>query len=196
MHKVLIHNLFSWQALQGLMDSDSWNLRSFSSSHFSCGGQVAQVILFLLFAHFLGKEMIFQIIIYSDTASIISSYWFLFFLTPVLSRWGFLGPLNRLTALKDQSWIYPLLHCHLKWNFKLTFTSFTNDGRFFFPPALQLPALQNDQEKISLGWICCGWQMVKLQGEGRTRKDLRHIFKADCWNPQFPCTVTTVMLQW
>lgn len=179
MHKVLIHNPFSWQALQGLMDGVSWGLRSFSSSpHFSCGGQVAQVILFLWFALFLGKEVIFQIIIYSDTASIISSYWFFFFLTPALAGWGFLGPPNRLTALKDQSWIYPLLLCHLKCNFKLTFTRFYKWWQIFFPLLCLhcYPQLCKMARRRSV-WVCCAvdgrWWIYK--GKGGQGK-ISHIF--------------------
>jgi len=50
-----------------------WDLKSFSDSpHFFCGGQLAQLPLFLWFVLFLGKEEILQIIIDSATASIIS----------------------------------------------------------------------------------------------------------------------------
>lgn len=66
----------NWKAFQAVMDGMQ-DLKSFSGSpQFFCGGRVAQVPLFLWFTLFLGKEEILQIIIDSDTASIIPSYWF------------------------------------------------------------------------------------------------------------------------
>lgn len=48
-----------------------WDLKSFPSSPHFCSGQIAQVPPFLCFTLFLGKEEILQIIIKTDSDSIL-----------------------------------------------------------------------------------------------------------------------------